>query len=166
MDETEDIGVHIAKETQHHSVADSRQDTTTQQLFDGKPRLVFVEGEHLADDALVLVMPRGHPMAVSVHDIDEVALLRMTLDMLNSTREYPRMATKDRFLLGWCQYQLWTAVHHCFSILIVVCGSSDLKTALPATNTSAPASKSKGALLVLTPPSTSIRHLGFLRSQS
>ena len=153
MDKPEDIRILGGKETKTNAVANGGLDTLAEEIAVDIGR---VERQHLADDALILIVTGGKPLPAGVDNIDNITLLRLTHDAFDCTREYPRMAAQDGFLLARSYDKLRTL--HCFMSWIVFCGFSLLKTALPATRTSAPASKSKGAFCRLTPPSTSMRH--------
>ena len=163
MNQPEDIGqfrignltiwIQVVEKTEALTVSDSRGETLTKEIV---VNLRGIKTEHLADNALILIVSCGHPLTAGVDNINEVTLLGLTHDAFDCTREYPRMTAEDGFLLARSYDKLRTL--HCFMSWIVFCGFSLLKTALPATRTSAPASKSKGAFCRLTPPSTSMRH--------
>ena len=134
VDKTEDVGVGTAEEAETLAVGDSGADALAEEVVVDLRR---VERQDLADDALWLIVACRHPTAIGRHNIDEVTLLGVTCDALHGPGEYPGMTAQKGFFFAWRYYQLRAC--HCLRSCIVCLGSGLLKTALPATSTSAPA---------------------------
>ena len=133
--EAEDVGVGACEEAETLAVGNSGADALAEE---GLVNIRRVEREDFADDALGLIVACGHPAAVGGHYVDEVAVMRVADNAFHRPREHPGMAAQKGFFLAWRYYQLRAS--HCLRSCIACLGSALLKTALPATSTSAPAS--------------------------
>ena len=135
VEEAEDVGVGVVEEAECAAVADGGEEALAEE---GEADVGGVEGEDFADDGLVLVVAGGEPAAAAVDDVDEVAFGGCAFDAEQGSGEYPGVAAGDGFFLARGDDESG-ALHQSLSWWMVSAGSSLLKTALPATRTSAPA---------------------------